>query len=61
MYSYVTVGELVAYVIGWGLIVEYVIGAAAGAVALSATVDSIFNFALSEMPELHFPVGGEFK
>ena len=50
-----------AYVIGWGLIVEYVIGAAAGAVALSATVDSIFNFALSEMPELHFPVGGEFK
>ncbi|XP_041378053.1 probable cationic amino acid transporter [Gigantopelta aegis] len=58
MYSYVTVGEFVAYVIGWGLLVEYVIGTAAGAVALSATLDSIFNFAFSKLPELRFTVGG---
>ena len=41
MYAYITVGELVAFVIGWGLVVEYVIGTAAGAVALSETLDSL--------------------
>ncbi|CAL1531288.1 unnamed protein product [Lymnaea stagnalis] len=49
MYTYVTVGELLAFIIGWGLIVEYVIGTAAASVALSETFHSItekriFNF-----------------
>ncbi|KAL8578037.1 hypothetical protein ACOMHN_019753 [Nucella lapillus] len=43
MYAYVTAGELVAFVIGWGLVVEYVIGTAAGASALSETLDSLCN------------------
>lgn len=43
MYAYITVGELAAFVIGWGLVVEYVIGTAAGAVALSETLDSLIN------------------
>ncbi|XP_005099673.2 cationic amino acid transporter 3 [Aplysia californica] len=41
MYSYITVGELSAFVIGWGVIAEYVIGAAANAVALSKTIHSL--------------------
>ena len=43
MYAYMTVGEFAAFVIGWGLVVEYVIGTAAGAVALSETLDSLSN------------------
>nr|KAI8737399.1 cationic amino acid transporter 3 [Biomphalaria glabrata] len=47
MYTYVTVGELSAFVIGWGLIVEYVIGTAAASVALSETFHSITEHAIS--------------
>ena len=51
MYAYVTVGELAAFVVGWGLVVEYVIGTAAGAVALSETLDSLAGGVVS--PYLH--------
>lgn len=43
MYSYVTVGEFIAFVIGWNMVLEYLIGTAACACALSACFDALTN------------------
>ncbi|KAL1413910.1 hypothetical protein MTO96_007959 [Rhipicephalus appendiculatus] len=48
MYSYVTVGEFVAFVIGWNMILEYLIGSAAGACAISACIDAMLGGAISD-------------
>uniref|UniRef100_A0A8C2XN40 Solute carrier family 7 member 14a n=1 Tax=Cyclopterus lumpus TaxID=8103 RepID=A0A8C2XN40_CYCLU len=52
-YSYVTVGECVAFFIGWNLILEYLIGTAAGASALSSMADSLANHSISDFMISH--------
>src|SRR5438477_2256304 len=43
-YSYVTMGELVAWIIGWDLILEYAVGAATVAIAWSEYFNKVLNF-----------------
>src|SRR5204863_7637018 len=49
-YSYATLGELVAWIIGWDLILEYAMGAATVGVGWSATFVSFVNLFGIEIP-----------
>lgn len=42
-YAYATLGELIAWIIGWALVLEYAVGAATVAVSWSATIASILK------------------
>ena len=49
-YSYATLGELVAWIIGWALVLEYAVGAATVSVSWAATFDSILQSFGVNMP-----------
>ncbi|CAF1163013.1 unnamed protein product [Rotaria sp. Silwood1] len=55
-YTYVSVGEIMAFIIGWNMILEYIIGAASTARALSAYFDSLINFAMRNFFKEHLPL-----
>ncbi|XP_055692861.1 cationic amino acid transporter 3 [Lutzomyia longipalpis] len=60
VYSYVSVGEFVAFTIGWNLILEYVIGTASVARGLSGYLDSLFDQQMSKTLGELFPINVEF-
>ena len=55
VYSYVTVGEVLAWTTGWQLLLEYVIGASAVARAWSGYLDTLANGAISSFMQSHIP------
>ena len=49
-YSYATMGELVAWIIGWDLVLEYALGAATVAIAWSEYFNKVLEFVGLEIP-----------
>ncbi|MCI1823888.1 MAG: amino acid permease [Megasphaera sp.] len=61
-YTYATLGEIFAWIVGWGLVMEYTIGAAAVSVGWGAYFTGLLKSANISFPALltHAPVEGGF-
>ncbi len=62
-YGYATMGEIVAWIIGWALVLEYAFGAATVAVGWSGFVNDLLSFfgihlPFNPAPKLAFTLGG---
>jgi amino acid transporter len=56
VYLYVTIGEFLAFIIGWNVILEYVIGTSTTASALSKYIDSLAHDQISKAFRLAMPM-----
>ena len=65
LYSYVTVGELCAFTIGWNLALEYIVGTASTARVWSSFLDAlldkrIHNFVVNTFGTMHVPLLSDY-
>ncbi|XP_012668128.1 cationic amino acid transporter 4-like [Otolemur garnettii] len=65
LFTYVSMGELWAFLIGWNILLEYIIGGAAVARAWSGYLDSIFghrirNFTVTHVGSWQVPLMGNY-
>ncbi|CAH2013747.1 unnamed protein product [Acanthoscelides obtectus] len=58
VYSYVCVGEFFAFIIGWNLILEYLIGSATVTKAIFLYIDELANRTMTVFFEKNMPLGG---
>lgn len=52
-YAYATTGELLAFLVGWGMVLEYSIGTALAAKAFSQYLDVVLDGRLSQALQYH--------
>ncbi|VVC32915.1 Cationic amino acid transporter, C-terminal,Amino acid/polyamine transporter I [Cinara cedri] len=60
IYSYVAVGEFIAFIIGWNLLLEHTIGTAAVAKAMSNYLDSLLGSPQRKFMERNLPIHVDF-
>ncbi|KAB0794529.1 hypothetical protein PPYR_11368 [Photinus pyralis] len=56
VYSYVTIGEFVAFIIGWNLILEYIIGSASVVKGLFTYLDALVYHKISDFLQENLPM-----
>lgn len=59
IYCFVTIGEFIAYLIGWNLILEYAIGSASVVKGISNYIDAIFDKKISIFFREYLPINVE--